>query len=131
MILGDTIHHLRKVVRFVCKSDDFSMERNKQKVYVEIVRLLEEVDGVKRTPRFIGNLLRESQLPGKDTAHAIDRLYKKKVKKKKPKPKDDEISKRTIVIYGTKAEADQYREKFPDPRERMLDMLHNTPLRRA
>ena len=122
-MLGDPLDQLRSIVDVVCRSDDFSLKRNAHKVHKEIVRLLKEVDGVKRTPRFIGNMLRTSQKPGRDTTHTIRRLYKKMCRPKKPKPKDHEIAKRTIVVYGTKAEANQYREKFPDPRKRMIDML--------
>ena len=72
--------------------------------------------------RINGTILSRIANPG-DDYFPVDKDILSILKPKLPKPADDEIAKRTIVIYGTLAETNEYRARYPDPRDRMLDML--------
>ncbi len=110
------------IISAIEQNASFSMSLNKTKIYKEIVRLLEEIDGRKRTFGFIGNLARGNQGAGSETTVAISKLYKKLTRPKKPKPRPDEVAKRTLVLHATEPELHRIQKKFK-PRERTVKLL--------
>jgi len=107
-----TQHILEAITVTVCKNADFSMSLNKTKVYSEVARRLEKIDGQKRTPAFIGNLLRGDQNAGAETSDTIRRLHTQLTRPPRPRPADDEIATRTLKIAATVPELHRVQENF-------------------